>query len=190
MTVTLVTGPVRSGKSRHAEDLLAAHRQVTYLATGPSPTGDPDWAARVEQHRRRRPPGWATVESLDVATAVRRARLPLLVDCLGTWLTGLVDACGWEDLSAARRTVTRAGTELLTALEHATVPVVLVTNEVGWGVVPPSASGRFFQDELGRLNAAVSARARVVHLVVAGRVIDLSSAPLVPDRPVRRTLRA
>ncbi|MDN5796606.1 MAG: bifunctional adenosylcobinamide kinase/adenosylcobinamide-phosphate guanylyltransferase [Intrasporangium sp.] len=190
MTVTLVTGPVRSGKSRHAEDLLSAHREVTYLATGPRPAGDPAWAARVEQHRRRRPAGWTTIESLDVAAAVRRARLPLLVDCLGTWLTGLVDKTGWGDLLAAAAAVGAAREDLTAALAEAMVPVVLVTNEVGWGVVPPTDSGRFFQDELGRVNAAVSAQSVAVHLVVAGRVLDLSGAPLVPERPAPRRLRA
>lgn len=190
MTVTLVTGPVRSGKSRHAEDLLSAHPQVVYLATGPQPGSDPEWAARVAQHRSRRPAGWTTVESVHIADAIRRAELPVLVDCLGTWVTRLVDGVGWDDLAAAGQVLAEAREGLLSALTAATVPVVVVTNEVGWGVVPPTASGRFFADELGRLNAAVSGRADGVHLVVAGRVLDLTSAPLVPEHPRPRTLRA
>jgi adenosylcobinamide kinase/adenosylcobinamide-phosphate guanylyltransferase len=79
---------------------------------------------------------------------------------------------------------------LLAALAVTRVPVVIVTNEVGWGVVPPTVSGRFFADELGRLNAAVSARADAVHLVVAGRVLDLTSAERVPEHPRPGTLRA
>lgn len=181
MTVTLVTGPVRSGKSRHAENLLAAHEHVTYVATGPRTDSDPDWAARVAAHRTHRPPGWTTTESDDIAGLIRRATQPVLVDCLGTWLTGLVDTAGWDDLSAARGVTAAARHTLLTALDAARVPVVIVTNEVGWGVVPATASGRFFQDQLGRVNAAVSARADAVHLVVAGRVLDLSTAPVVPD---------
>lgn len=190
MTVTLVTGPVRSGKSRHAEDLLSGHREVVYLATGPRPGLDADWAARVQEHRARRPAAWTTVESLDVAVTVRQARSPVLVDCLGTWVTGLVDASGWDDLDAARQVVLAARESLVAALGATTAPVVLVTNEVGWGIVPPTPSGRFFQDELGRVNAAVSGRSDAVHLVVAGRVLDLSTAPAVPHRPPPRTLRA
>ena len=190
MTTTLVTGPVRSGKSRHAESLLSRHSSVVYLATGPLPGPDPEWTSRVVQHRSRRPPGWTTVESPDVARVIGGADAPVLVDCLGTWLTGLVDGTGWDDLERARSVVASAGADLLAALSGAAAPVVVVTNEVGWGVVPTSASGRFFQDELGRLNAAVSAAADVVHLVVAGRVVDLTSAPVVPKDPPSRTLRA
>ncbi|MGN6751773.1 MAG: bifunctional adenosylcobinamide kinase/adenosylcobinamide-phosphate guanylyltransferase [Intrasporangium sp.] len=190
MTVTLVTGPVRSGKSRHAEDLLSAHPEVVYLATGPQPGTDPEWTARVAEHRARRPSGWTTVESLDIAAVIRRAEQPVLVDCLGTWVTRLVDDVGWDDLAAAGLALAAARDALLSALATAAVPVVLVTNEVGWGVVPPTASGRFFADELGRLNAAVSGRADAVHLVVAGRVLDLTSAPVVPEHPRPRTLRA
>jgi adenosylcobinamide kinase/adenosylcobinamide-phosphate guanylyltransferase len=190
MTVTLVTGPVRSGKSRHAEHLLSHHAPVRYLATGPAPGADDQWRLRVEQHRLRRPAGWTTVESLEVATELRTTEVPLLVDCLGTWLTGLVDRIGWEDLDAAGTAVRAARDDLLAALEEARVPVVLVTNEVGWSLVPTTDSGRFFQDEVGRLNAAVAHRADRVHLVVAGRVLDLTSAPVVPETLPPGTLRA
>jgi adenosylcobinamide kinase/adenosylcobinamide-phosphate guanylyltransferase len=190
MTVTLVTGPVRSGKSRHAEDLLAGHRDVVYLATGPRPAGDPEWATRVAEHRARRPSNWTTVETTAIATVMRAAASPVLLDCLGTWLTSLVDEAGWEDLDAAREVVATASDDLLAALGATRVPVVIVTNEVGWGVVPATESGRFFADELGRLNAAVSERAEAVHLVVAGRVLDLTGAPVVPEHPRPGTLRA
>jgi adenosylcobinamide kinase/adenosylcobinamide-phosphate guanylyltransferase len=190
MSVSLVTGPVRSGKSRHAEHLLVHHAQVRYVATGPAPGTDDQWRHRLEQHRRRRPAGWTTVESLEVATEVRTAEVPVLVDCLGTWLTGLVDRIGWEDLRAAAAEARAAREVLLGALDETQVPVVVVTNEVGWSLVPTTASGRFFQDELGRLNAAVARRADRVHLVVAGRVLDLSSAPVVPENLPPGTIRA
>jgi adenosylcobinamide kinase/adenosylcobinamide-phosphate guanylyltransferase len=190
-TTTLVTGPVRSGKSRHAEHLLWQHREVLYVATGRSiAEDDPEWAQRVVQHRERRPEGWRTVETTGVAEAIAHADSPVLVDCLGTWLTALVDAIGWDDLASAQAEVRRAGGELVESLCAARVPIVIVTNEVGWSLVPLTASGRFFQDELGRLNAAVSAVSGVVHLVVAGRVLDLGAAPLVSDRPPPRTLDA
>lgn len=200
-TTTLVTGPVRSGKSRHAEDLLSHRSDVTYVATGPSvhdpestlqadvvdPTGtadraagDAEWRRRVEGHRERRPSSWRTLETTDVAGVLAAAEGPVLVDCLGTWLTAVVDATGWEDLEAAAAAVRRESDRLVESLCRATVPVVVVTNEVGWSLVPVTAPGRLFQDELGRLNARVSSVARHVHLVVAGRVLDLDDAPVVP----------
>ena len=85
-----------------------------------------------------------------------RGESPVLVDCLGTWLTGVVDEAGWDDLDAARAIVRDRAAGLVESLCAATVPVVVVTNEVGWSLVPTTASGRFFQDELGRLNALVA----------------------------------
>ena len=181
-STTLVTGPVRSGKSRHAEHLLSGASAVTYVATGPpADPADAEWSRRVENHRARRPATWRTLETADVAGAIRRSAEPVLVDCLGTWLTALVDGTGWDDLRAAAAHVRSEGDALVETLCATTVPVVVVTNEVGWSLVPTTPSGRFFQDELGRLNALVAAAAARVHLVVAGRVLDLSTAPVVPS---------
>lgn len=191
MTTTLVTGPVRSGKSRHAEHLLSSHGEVLYVACGRrADDADAEWQARVSEHRSRRPPSWQTVETLDVVGVLSAARLPVLVDCLGTWLTGIVDGVGWDDLDHAREQVRQEGERLVRAVSQHRGPVVLVTNEVGWSLVPLHPAGRFFADELGRLNAAVSAVARRVHLVVAGRVVDLTDAPVVPNQPPPRGLRA
>ena len=105
----LVTGGVRSGKSRHAEELLASHPNVTYVAPGPTTAEDPDpdWAARIAAHQARRPAGWTTLEIRDLAAALATPG-PVLVDCLGTWLTALLDAASaWEspsdDVHGARR---------------------------------------------------------------------------------------
>lgn len=190
-TTTLVTGPVRSGKSRHAEDLLWQSESVTYVATGRRATpDDPEWARRVADHRTRRPGSWRTVETVDVAAVVDAATQPVLVDCLGTWLTALVDEAGWDDPVTAADVVRAAGDRLVESLCAATVQVVVVTNEVGWSLVPTTASGRLFQDELGRLNARVASVSAHVHLVVAGRALDLSDAPVVPSQPRPRTLDA
>ncbi|WP_029209936.1 MULTISPECIES: bifunctional adenosylcobinamide kinase/adenosylcobinamide-phosphate guanylyltransferase [Arsenicicoccus] len=194
--ITLVTGGVRSGKSRYAESLVPASRPVAYVAPGLVPVdGDAEWARRVAAHREHRPACWTTVESADLAAVVAGASTPLLIDCLGTWVTRLVDdAQAWDDPVAAAEAVGLARESLVGALARARadarvearadaragVDVVLVTNEVGWGVVPEHASGRMFRDELGRVNAAVSAIADRVVLVVAGRVLDLSAAPVVP----------
>ena len=85
----LVTGGVRSGKSRHAESLLSG--PVSYVAPGPTDDADPDWVARIAAHRARRPANWTTVETHDLASALRLDG-PVLVDCLGTWLTAVLDS--------------------------------------------------------------------------------------------------
>ncbi|WP_221281556.1 bifunctional adenosylcobinamide kinase/adenosylcobinamide-phosphate guanylyltransferase [Prescottella equi] len=164
---TLVLGGARAGKSTYAEALLAAEPRVTYLATGGVREGDREWAQRIALHRARRPPGWTTVETSDVAPALRNAREPVLLDCLGTWLTARLDHHGvWTggDWTAVDADVT----DLLGALRRATVPVVAVSNEVGSGVVPPTPAGRRFRDLLGRVNSAVAAESESVVLMVAG----------------------
>lgn len=164
----LVTGGVRSGKSRHAESLLSG--PVTYVAPGPA-RDDADWAERIAAHQARRPPSWTTLESADLATALRRPG-PVLVDCLGTWLTAVMDERElWEATSV------RAGEEIGALVAEATLAlrarddVVLVTNEVGLGVVPSHRSGRLFRDLLGSVNQELAAACDEVHLVVAGRVL-------------------
>ncbi len=174
----LVTGGVRSGKSRHAESLLLpphlpADAPVTYLAAGPQ-RDDADWAARVAAHRERRPSSWSTVESTDAATAMSRAVGPVLLDCLGTWLTAQLDEIdAWE---APEQQWWPALDERITDLESAwrrAELVVTVTNEVGWGVVPAHRSGRLFADRLGWLNQRFASSADRVDLVVAGQVLPI-----------------
>lgn len=176
---TLVTGGVRSGKSRHAEGLLAAAAgdgPAVYIAAGPPPADepDPDWLARVAAHRARRPATWSTHESGDLVAAVGLGR-PVLIDCLGTWLTRLLDEAGaWERSAERLDALVAAELDLLLpALAAASAPVVLVTNEVGWGVVPSHRSGRVFRDLLGTVNQRVASACDEVHLVVAGRVLVL-----------------
>lgn len=171
----LVTGGVRSGKSRHAEALLAGRAEVTYVAAGPAPDGeDADWAARIVAHRARRPATWTTEETLDVAGALARAAGPVLVDCLGTWLTGIIDARGlWEADPATVTSAIEAELDVLVEAVRARPEVVLVTNEVGLGVVPEHRSGRLFRDLLGTVNQRVAEACDEVHLVIAGRVLVL-----------------
>jgi adenosylcobinamide kinase / adenosylcobinamide-phosphate guanylyltransferase len=166
----LVTGGVRSGKSTHAEGLLADRSAVRYVAPGPT-YDDADWAARIAAHRARRPAHWTTVETHDLATALA-TDVPVLVDCLGTWLTAVVDAAElWEAPNDAVLAH-------VSGLVDAAIPalgdeVVLVTNEVGLGVVPEHRSGRLFRDLLGTVNQRFAVACHEVHLVVAGRVLKL-----------------
>ncbi|HML50689.1 MAG TPA: bifunctional adenosylcobinamide kinase/adenosylcobinamide-phosphate guanylyltransferase [Propionicimonas sp.] len=174
MARILVTGGVRSGKSRYAESLLPSEAAVTYLTPGYPADYDPEWAARVAAHRLRRPSSWSTVESLDVAAALAEIEGPVLIDCLGTWLTRLIDS--WQAWDAGEADlVDRVGaatTELVDAVTHH-ADVVIVTNEVGWGVVPDHRAGRIFADNLGRINQAVAAVCDDVILMVAGRPISV-----------------
>ena len=173
----LVTGGVRSGKSRHAESLLTDAGRVTYVALGPTvdEDSDPDWAARIRVHQDRRPATWTTVETRDLATALRTPG-PVIVDCLGTWLTSLLDDDDlWEASSdtvtdRVRERVAEA-TRALDARDQRQGPVILVTNEVGLGVVPAHRSGRLFRDLLGLVNQEFAAACDEVHLVIAGRVL-------------------
>lgn len=175
MVRVLVTGGVRSGKSRHAEGLLAGREDVTYVAPGPV-LDDADWAARVAAHRARRPEAWRTLETGDLAGALAGSgHGAVLVDCLGTWLTRLLDdAEAWEESSEVLHALVGARLdEAAAALAGAAGDVVLVTNEVGLGVVPAHRSGRVFRDLLGLANQRLAAECEAVHLVVAGRVLVL-----------------
>jgi adenosylcobinamide kinase/adenosylcobinamide-phosphate guanylyltransferase len=181
---SLVTGGARSGKSRFAEGLLGTAPTVVYVATGPvpDPVVDAEWAARVARHRQRRPATWTTDETLDLASRLSTSGPPLLVDCLTLWLARVFDAAdAWDEPRSSQGLshVHAAVDELLLAWRARRRRAVLVTNEIGSGVVPEHWSGRVFRDELGRLNAAVAADADDVVLLVAGIPTALKGA-LVP----------
>ena len=178
---TLVLGGARSGKSMHAESLLAQVDELTYVATSGERPDDPEWLGRVELHRARRPSSWTTVETTDVAAVLLKAGPgdTLLVDCVSLWLAAVLDDAGtWQDEPGAAAEVGRRCDELVDAVTSSPATVVLVSNEVGSGVVPATASGRRFRDELGRLNARLAAGCDVVTLVVAGIPVPVKE----PDR--------
>jgi adenosylcobinamide kinase/adenosylcobinamide-phosphate guanylyltransferase len=164
---------VRSGKSGHAEALLAEHESVTYVAPGPR-YDDADWAARIARHRERRPETWRTLESSDLAGALAESG-PVIVDCVGTWLTALLDAAAlWDAPTPAGESHLADHLDAaVAALATRRRTTVLVTNEVGLGVVPEHRSGRLFRDLLGTANQRLAAACDEVHLVVAGRVLKL-----------------
>lgn len=163
----LVTGGSRSGKSALAERLLAGRVDVVYLATGPQPGADQEWAARVAAHRDRRPPTWTTRETADAAAALADGEQPVLLDSVGTWLTAAMDGAGtWEGRGDDH--LAGAVDCLVDTWARSERDVVAVTEEVGSGVVPATASGRRFADELGLLNARLAATADEVWLVTVG----------------------
>ncbi|MGE2722892.1 bifunctional adenosylcobinamide kinase/adenosylcobinamide-phosphate guanylyltransferase [Mycolicibacterium celeriflavum] len=168
---TLVLGGIRSGKSQWAEAALAAEaadaQPMRYLATGPSPSGDPEWAARVAAHRRRRQDRWSTVETTDVATQLRAQPIATLIDDIGAWLTAAMDRTGaWDTGSVAA-----AVDDLLDAVGGFPAPLAVVSPEVGLTVVPATQAGRRFADELGALNQRLAAACDRVVLVIAGQPV-------------------
>ncbi|MFD7834798.1 bifunctional adenosylcobinamide kinase/adenosylcobinamide-phosphate guanylyltransferase [Streptomyces sp. NPDC059761] len=174
---TLVLGGARSGKSVEAERRLAGFPEVVYVATGGSRDGDAEWAARVGLHRERRPATWRTVETCELAPLLVEGGPPLLIDCLALWLTDAMDRAGaWDDAVWAgqgQKELRERVAELVAAVRATRRTVVAVSNEVGSGVVPATASGRRFRDELGRLNSLVAGECEHVLLVVAGQAVVL-----------------
>ncbi|MBZ6175274.1 bifunctional adenosylcobinamide kinase/adenosylcobinamide-phosphate guanylyltransferase [Streptomyces olivaceus] len=174
---TLVLGGARSGKSVEAERRLESFPDVLYVATGGTRGGDTEWAARVCAHRERRPGSWRTAETCDLVPLLEDAGPPLLVDCLSLWLTDAMDAVGaWDDAEWAdggERALRDRTRELTDAVRATRRTLVAVSNEVGSGIVPATASGRRYRDELGRLNAAFAAECEQVLLVVAGQALML-----------------
>lgn len=166
----LVLGGARSGKSSFAEAMLARERQVDYVACGLVPDGsDPEWTDRVALHRVRRPSSWQTIETVDLPGVLGRPGPPVLLDCLTTWLARVMDDCGvWSEAPDADTRLAAQVDALLDAWQGTRRRVVAVSNEVGSGIVPATASGRRFRDELGVLNARVATSSSRVWLVTAG----------------------
>lgn len=167
--LTLVLGGARSGKSRYAESLIAALPPPwIYVATAEA--GDAEMADRIAAHRARRVGGWKTIETPhDLAKALASSgKTPVLVDCLTLWLSNLLLADATID----------AEIECLeNALANAEGPVVLVANEVGFGIVPDNVLARRFRDLQGHLNQRIAARADRVVLVVAGIPLIVKDTP-------------
>ena len=183
----LVLGGARSGKSVTAERLLSRQERVAYVACGPLPSVDDlDWAERVRRHQERRPAHWTTTETLDLEGVLVGRPLgvegagpgqpgpaslgtPLLVDCLSTWLAGVMEECGlWAGAPDADKQLAERVDGLLDAWRGTRRHVVAVSNEVGSGVIPGTVSGVRFRDELGVLNARIAAECEQVWLCVAG----------------------
>lgn len=173
--VTLILGGARSGKSARAEHLVrgaAGDGPALYVATA-GPAGDAEMAERIATHRARRGTAFRTVETpLDLPGALTveaRPGEPVLVDCLTLWLGNLL---------AAERDPDHESALLVEALAGLSVPCVLVSNEVGLGIVPDNALARAFRDHAGRLHQTVAAAADRVEFVAAGLPLTLKGPPV------------
>lgn len=171
MSIVLVTGAARSGKSEWAENLaIASNHSVIYLATASVNPSDADWAQRITKHRHRRPPHWLTWEvpqlQLIDAIASSPASSCLLVDSLGTWVANLLDEDDnqWEQIVK----------NLLSTSQQCTQEIIFVAEETGWGVIPAYPSGRIFRDRLGNLIRRIGSIAEGVYLVTGGYALNLT----------------
>jgi adenosylcobinamide kinase / adenosylcobinamide-phosphate guanylyltransferase len=166
--VTLVLGGARSGKSRYAEWLIGTYPQPwIYIATAEAK--DDEMAERIDEHKARRDAGWRTIEAPhDLADALAAAAegSAVLVDCLTLWLSNLMAGAFDIEAQTAR---------LLQALARRSGPTVLVSNEVGLGIVPGNALARRFRDAQGLLNQRVAAQAARVIMMVAGIPVAVKS---------------
>jgi adenosylcobinamide kinase/adenosylcobinamide-phosphate guanylyltransferase len=184
-------GGARSGKSAWAERAAReSGRPVLYLATATAI--DDEMTERIAAHRAARPVEWRTVEApLDLAAALRAQARPgdlVLVDCLTVWTSNAIlerlggsaaddlPAAAWRTIEAE---VLAAARDLLRAAKSAEVALILISNEVGMGVVPPFPLGRRYRDVLGRVNQAVASEADKVILMIAGLPIDLRRLALL-----------
>ena len=175
--LTFILGGARSGKSRFAEALLNAHAgPKTYIATAEA--WDQEMAERIDAHQARRGSEWTTLNApLDLVEALAAAEargVPVLIDCLTLWLTNVM---------LAERDVTAEIDGLAGALAEVRGPVVVVSNEVGLGIVPSTPLGRRFRDQQGTLNQRVAAVAADVVFVAAGLPLTLKAASVTPKAP-------
>jgi adenosylcobinamide kinase / adenosylcobinamide-phosphate guanylyltransferase len=170
--VILVTGGARSGKSRFAEGLAEKFHPVRgYLATGQA--GDTEMAERIARHRGRRGSEWETVEEpLELTRAVTRIDdgryTVLLVDCITLWLSNLLFHCDGGAAEALERVVHFTG-----RFATLSTPLIIVTNEVGMGIVPEHPLSRSFRDLAGEANELIAARADEVYVTISGLPLKL-----------------
>lgn len=172
----LVTGGARSGKSRHAESLISHSLRVRYIAT--SQIFDAEMAERIQHHRDSRPAHWHTEERwqnlADIITPQNDPHEAILLECITTLITNILFASGNEeeierwDFAALESMVNREIDALIAACRQCPSPVVLVTNEVGMGIVPENRLARHFRDIAGRVNQKLAQAADDVWLVVSG----------------------
>jgi adenosylcobyric acid synthase len=175
MAMTLLLGGAASGKSRTAAALASeVEDPVTVIATAEAL--DDEMAARIERHRRDRPEAWVVVEeSLELESAIETARGVVIVDCLTLWVSNLLGAdVGDEDVFAHAEAAAKAAAAR-------SEPTIVISNEVGSGIVPAHPMARRYRDLLGRVNSIFADRAATVALMVAGRAVKLSTKLTIED---------
>ena len=176
----LILGGARSGKSAFAERLAMQGGRVLYVATAEAL--DPGMERRIAAHRQQRPAEWGTLEEpLDLATAIPPALAEYdtcLLDCLTLWVSNLI--LSMEGNPDAERDILSATQELLEASDRSPANWIVVSNETGLGVVPPTSLGMAYRDALGRVNQAVAARADRVYFMVAGLALEMKSLGALP----------
>ena len=177
--LTFIVGGARSGKSTRAEQLAARGERVLYVATAEG--RDDEMRSRIAAHRAARPEHWDTLEEpLDPAGALRSIHHrydTVLIDCLTLWVSNLLLARppGNAAEAATAERILISASELLGVCKGSHANWIVVSNEVGLGVVPPSPLGRVFRDVLGRVNQVVAAQANEVYLMVAGLPLQIKT---------------
>ena len=176
--LALILGGARSGKSAFAEQLAEQGRRVLFVATAEAL--DKDMKRRIDAHRARRPPEWDTLEEPRDLTSILPKALEghdaCLLDCLTMWVSNLLLA----NEANADAEILMEVDHLLDVYDHSPASWVVVSNEVGLGVVPSSGLGSRYRDLLGRVNQAVASRADKVYLMVAGLALELKSLGALP----------
>ena len=184
-TITLVLGGARSGKSTWAQQFAEySNLPVVFLATATA--GDAEMTERIVAHQSNRPAGWRTIESAErLATPVRQQARPgelVLIDCLTLWVSNVIlsqiggadpNTVTGERWLAIERDLIADIADLADLARVMSLSLVLVSNEVGMGIVPPYSLGRRYRDVLGQVNRAAAARADAVILMIAGLPVDL-----------------
>jgi adenosylcobinamide kinase/adenosylcobinamide-phosphate guanylyltransferase len=178
--IVLILGGVRSGKSHFAQDLAQSlgGNDVLFVATGEA--GDDEMARRIRHHRETRPAEWETLEApTSVGAIFGRISIKqhvVLIDCLTLLVSNVLFSCGEPyDHSLIESRVAEEVTQLLAACKQLEGTVIIVSGEVGLGVVPESALGRFYRDLLGRANQQVAREADKTFFMVAGLALELKS---------------
>ena len=166
--IILVSGPVKSGKSRFAEKMLINKQDITYLATGILDDGTSSWEKRIRKHRESRPFTWKTIESTNIISAIAKinSNSTLLIDSIGGFVSAYLELSEEDWILLLHNTIK--------AIESFDGLVVLVAEEVGWGICPPTIIGNLFIDRLGLTINKLDSIATQSWLVLHGRAINLS----------------
>ncbi len=164
MPLVFLTGGASSGKSKFALNLLKDRKDVTFIATGVET--DPEMENRIKRHRKGRPPEWETIEEpLDLLAAVKKVTpgRAVIIDCLTFWVSNLLYYSRTKS-----NEIIRIANETADFLKGLNTDVIVVTNEIGMGVIPATEDGRFYRTIIGEMNQIFASRADEAHMVING----------------------